>query len=161
MQQVIFALLFLMAISLLIVYKYKRTSFICCTLTVVLILAHTVLDHLGLFNGFLYYFTAAMTDLVIIKLISLLPITRTNYRLQVIALVSIVANFIGWLLWFFYLPPMLYNLVFMIIYLATLVVMLFKSADGNCKINYRRVTIRGSNNPRVQSHPQEQVQAQT
>ena len=68
-------------------------------------------------DGFLYYASAALTSLLVIILTSgINPTPRMVITIQKICLASIVANAIGWALWFNYISSIYYNMAFILIY---------------------------------------------
>lgn len=80
--------------------------------------------------GILYYGSAALLDLGIIMLASgISPIPRMVITLNRICLASIVVNFAGWVIWSSYLPPMAYDLAFVVIYLWALITLIKR--DGS------------------------------
>lgn len=77
------------------------------------------------YDGLQYYGSAALFDLAIIILTSgINPIPKMVLSLQKICIVSIVANLVGWILWFLYYPPLLYDLAFVVIYAWTLIILI-------------------------------------
>lgn len=77
------------------------------------------------FDGLIYYGSAALLDLVIMILISgIVPTPRMVIKLNLICLVSIIINMVGWVVWLNYLPPTAYNIAFMALYAWTLAVLL-------------------------------------
>lgn len=73
-------------------------------------------------DGLMYYGSAALIDLFIIILTSgISPVPKMVITLHKICMVSIVANFFGWVIWTLYYPPIAYDLAFMAIYAWTLI----------------------------------------
>ena len=80
-------------------------------------------------DGAMYYGTSAALDLSIIAITSKInPIPKMVLTLHKVCMVSIMANFAGWILWFLYLPPTLYDASFVVIYTITIVTLLGRSA---------------------------------
>lgn len=82
------------------------------------------------YDGFLYYGSAALFDLFIIIITSgINPVPKMVIHLHIICMISILLNLMGWALWFFYYPPLIYNSLFIVIYLWSLVVLLRRDKD--------------------------------
>ena len=70
-----------------------------------------------------YYSSAILIDSLVLLVLSMLrPVCLTVYALAWVCLVSMVANIAGLALWWAYMPPTLYNLAFVCIYLGALAV---------------------------------------
>lgn len=83
--------------------------------------------HLSDTTGALYYGSAAVTDMVIVFLLSVLrPVSRMAITLQRIHIAAICCNFVGWLLWWFRASPEPYNAAFIFIYLWMLVTLIMR-----------------------------------
>ena len=68
-------------------------------------------------DGLAYYGSAALFDLCVITcLANIRQSSRLTVSLLKVSLVSIVLNFIVWLMWITYLPPLLYNLSYGVLY---------------------------------------------
>lgn len=77
-----------------------------------------------------YYIGAAVTDLLILILVSgIYPMPRLVGRLQAICVVSIVLNFLGWSMWFFYLPPFAYDWAFIGLYVYAVYALIARDHD--------------------------------
>ncbi len=77
-----------------------------------------------------YYIGAAMTDLAILILVSgIYPMPRLVQRIQSICVVSIALNFLGWSMWFFYLPPAAYDWAFIGLYIYAVYALVKKDHD--------------------------------
>lgn len=77
------------------------------------------------YEGLQYYGSAALFDLAIIILTSgINPVPKMVLSLHKICIVSIVANLLGWIMWFLYYPPMIYDLAFVAIYAWTLITLI-------------------------------------
>lgn len=98
-------------------------------------LSHDIyLSHL---DGFLYYGSAAFFDLVIILLLAALYAPCDMIlKLQKVCLVSILVNLIGWVCWYLYLPPVVYNVAFLLIYLHVLVILSHDLGDTTVGSRY-------------------------
>lgn len=121
--------------------KERRTVagvFCCATL-----LHHVYMSEL---DGFLYYGSAAVFDLAIISILSKMhTISNIVLKLQRICVVSILVNLIGWGCWYHYLPPDIYNLAFLFIYLWVIAALLQGTRRfdlGNTKMDSLRSVIR-------------------
>ena len=90
----------------------------------VTMLHDTYLSH---HDGLAYYSSAAILDLVLLAMLGFLkPATKTIVQLQTVCILSIMANFAGWVLWMLYLSPIYYNGMFVCIYTLALFVLLEK-----------------------------------
>lgn len=67
-------------------------------------------------DGIHYYGSAAMMDLVIMAMISKQK-SALSVNLQLMCVVSITLNAIGWSMYHFYMPPDLYNAAYTLFYL--------------------------------------------
>lgn len=77
------------------------------------------------YTGLMYYGSAALFDLAIIIIISgINPVPKMVLRLHNVCIVSIFANLAGWILWFFYYPPLIYDAAFVAIYLWALITLI-------------------------------------
>lgn len=101
---------------------FAAVLFVVVTLSHELFLSHT--------DGGLYYGTAALFDLVIIILTTgISPIPRMVVDLHKICMYSIIANFIGWVLWHMYLPPLAYDAAFVVIYAWALITLIKRNGN--------------------------------
>lgn len=74
-------------------------------------------------DGLQYYGSAALFDLLIIILTSgINPVPKMVLSLHKICIASILVNLLGWVLWFFYFPPLVYDAAFVCLYAWTLIV---------------------------------------
>ena len=81
-------------------------------------------------DGLQYYGSAALFDLVIIILTSgINPVPKMVIDLHRICMVSIIANLVGWVLWFFYVPPLFYDASFAVIYTWTLITLINRNGS--------------------------------
>ena len=81
--------------------------------------------HLLLFNdlnGSSYYLVASLFDLLVMTSVSAIRIPQT-LSIQKLCIISITANFAGWLMWYLYLDPAAYNAVFVAIYLYAIIIL--------------------------------------
>ncbi len=86
-------------------------------------LLHEVL--LSCYEDLEYYGAAALLDLAIIILTSgINPVPKMVLSLHKICIVSIFANFGGWLLWYFDYPPLAYDVTFALIYVWALIILI-------------------------------------
>ena len=85
-----------------------------------LVFSSLILTHDGFLSdldGLAYYGSAALFDLLAIILMSgIHPVPRLVVRLQLICLLSVCLNAIGWALWVTYLPPLIYDWAFLALY---------------------------------------------
>lgn len=88
-------------------------------------------------DGLTYYVTAGIADYVTILLIN------SATFIQLVALSSLILNFIGFLLWFSYLEPTIYNECFILLYIVT-IVLTIKNKDNRDGVGYYNINI--SNN---------------
>ena len=88
-------------------------------------------------DGLTYYVTAGLFDYVTILLIK-----RTTF-IQLIVISSLILNMLGFLLWFFYLEPAIYNECFILLYIVT-IVLTIKNKDKRDGVGYHNANI--SNN---------------
>jgi len=71
------------------------------------------------YTGIAYYGSAALSDFLAMILISnIRPISIVSISIANICFISIIINTFGWLLWYFYQPPIVYNAAFIVIYVA-------------------------------------------
>ena len=81
--------------------------------------------HLLLFTGLdgsSYYLVSALFDLLIMTSVSAICIPQT-LSIQKLCIISITANFAGWLMWYLYLDPTAYNAVFIAIYIYAIMIL--------------------------------------
>lgn len=89
-------------------------------------LSHEVF--LSNYDGLSYYGGAALFDLAIIIATSgIRPLPQMVLSLHKICLVSILANFMGWVIWFLYFPPIIYDISFVVIYTWALITLIKRS----------------------------------
>ncbi len=119
------ALFGLMALSALIQPNAPRLFAVLIFMSVTL--AYDAMG--GSLIGFWYYVGAGGLDVGIIILTSgINPLPKMVVTLHRICMVSIAVNFIGWLMWYFYQSPVVYDSMFLVIYAWTL--MTFITRDG-------------------------------
>ncbi len=123
--------------------KERRTvaGVFCC-----FVLLHDI--YLSQLDGFLYYGSAALFDLAIISILSKMHIIHNMVlKLQRICIVSIIVNIVGWMCWYQYLSPIMYDSSFLFIYLWTLAVLLQKDKHldlGNAPVDSLCIGICGN-----------------
>jgi hypothetical protein len=109
---------FICAAAILAVFKRDPAALVFVFPTVV----HTAL--LSDTGGWAYYASAAATDFLALYTLSLLSrATRLVLLLQACCVVSICLNTIGWLLWVNYLPPNLYDTMFVVLWATIILIM--------------------------------------
>jgi len=80
------------------------------------------LSHL---EGLEYYGSAALVDLgIMIAMSGISPTPAMVINLQRICIASIVTNFLGWVMWLTYLPPIAYNYAYVFIYIVAFAVLI-------------------------------------
>ncbi len=78
------------------------------------IMSHEVLAYS--LDGLMYYGSSSLFDLLIISIITKISFaSRLCFQLQLICLASIFINALGWMMWFTYQPPDLYNWCFIVL----------------------------------------------
>lgn len=74
---------------------------------------------LGKTDGLLYYGSAALFNFIILLVITTdTKNRRLVIRLSAVCILEIFCNSIGWLMWFAYMPPIVYNWAYIIIYVV-------------------------------------------
>ena len=88
-----------------------------------LTLAHEFsLSHL---EGLEYYGSAALVDLgIMIAISGISPTPAMVINLQRVCIVSIITNFLGWVMWLTYLPPIAYNYAYVFICMIAFAVLI-------------------------------------
>lgn len=95
--------------------------------TAVILLHEFLLSDL---EGLQYYGSAALFDLLIIGLTSgINPVPRMVLSLHRTCIASILVNSVGWVLWFFYFPPLAYDATFVLLYAWTLITFIKRDGD--------------------------------
>lgn len=80
------------------------------------------LSHL---EGLEYYGSAALVDLgIMIAVSGISPTPAMVINLQRVCIVSIITNFLGWVMWLTYLPPIAYNYAYVFIYIVAFAVLI-------------------------------------
>ncbi len=103
-------------------------------------------------DGLAYYGSDALCNLGVIILISgINPIPALVIRIQIICLLSIILNFLGWVAWYAYLHPLPYNVVFLLLYTWTLIALIRRDNGdvGGYGINAWRSCFRFNAHPWV------------
>jgi len=99
---------------------FAAVTFVSVTISHELFLSH--------YDGLAYYGSAALFDLGIIAITSgIRPVPKMVLSLHKICLASMVLNLVGWGLWFFYLPPVVYDASFVILYVWALLTFINRS----------------------------------
>ena len=76
-------------------------------------------------NSFSYYTSAAIFDLIAMTIMSLIkPVTLITLRLNLICVISVVINFCGWALYYFYCSPITYDIAFVVVYAVVIYLLL-------------------------------------
>jgi hypothetical protein len=102
------------------------------------------------YDGMLYYGSTAFINLVVILITSRInPLPKMVIMLHKICITSIVINFFGWVIWFLYYPPIIYNVTFVAIYAWTLITFINRSGDyvGGYTMDSWVACFRGHSNP--------------
>lgn len=108
--------------------RYKQHTAV-AFITVVPVVLHEI--GAPFVSGASYYVFAAVLGFWGVFALSSLPNPTTLVvRLQRVALASIAVNFAGWALWVAYLPPTLYNVVFVALYVWLLIELLRRDIRG-------------------------------
>lgn len=105
-------LITLVLIALLTKKEYRAAPLIFATVA----LMHDL--YLSSLDGLYYYGSAALFDLVVIILLTQLRPVFIVCDIQLISLMSMFLNLIGWTMWMCYLSPALYNWAFIGLYLC-------------------------------------------
>lgn len=136
-----FLFICIVASILLITSKLDR---ICITVFILITLFHEIfLSNLG---GFWYYITAANCDLLIICILGQLSFrTRLSVNLQYLSVLSIILNLNGWLDWYSYKPPGVYNTSYLLYYLVVLLTIIYGRHMGTTKVDSLNFSIYGNN----------------
>tara|TARA_R110000765_G_scaffold154371_2_gene257395 strand:- start:165 stop:665 length:501 start_codon:yes stop_codon:yes gene_type:complete len=78
-------------------------------------------------DGILYYGSAASLDLLAVILMGMVsPLPRMVLRLQMISFLFIIVNFIGWIMWYLYQPPLVYNILCAILFSLAFITLLLR-----------------------------------
>lgn len=111
------------ALAVVALIQPNAPRFFAAVVFVGAILLHArFLSHL---DGLQYYGSAALFDLLIIVLTSgVNPVPQMVLSLHRLCIVSILANAAGWALWFFYFPPLAYDVAFVGIYAWALFILI-------------------------------------
>lgn len=102
----------------------------------------------GAVDGWVYFGLMALIDLLCVIALSSLPYcSRQCVMLIIISILSIVANIVGWLLWYTYQPADFYVNIMVILYIITIIVGLANDRiDGVYTRIYRNITARHLSN---------------
>lgn len=106
--------LLIAAICFAVLFQPTRERFVAGAAFAAFLVLHDLL--LASADGFAYYGSAALVDLIIVALLHKIePLPTMALALQRLCVVSIVTNFAGFLLWYNYSPPTAYNVAFLIL----------------------------------------------
>lgn len=113
-----------------------------------------VVNDLLLFNeaGLLYYYGSAVFDVATIIIISrVAKVSSMALTIQKICLASIAVNFFGWVMWMLYMPPVMYNSLFAVLYVCALLTLITrnKSDVGEHTLDNRNPRFRSNYNPGI------------
>lgn len=115
---------------LLITSKLDR---ICVTVFILIALFHEIF--LSNLDGFWYYISAANCDLLVICILGQLSFrTSLSVNLQYLSVLSIILNLNGWLDWYSYKPPDVYNTSYLFYYLVVLLTIIYDRFMGTTKV---------------------------
>lgn len=110
--------------------------------TSALIFSLSCLTHgyfMGDLGGLFYYLSAGFFDVVVIAIIcAYLKPSRFNDCLIGLSVLSICFNFYGWVIWYLYLPPESYNIMFEALYLIAILVFLWRDCASDTSYDKRR-----------------------
>lgn len=84
-------------------------------------------------NGALYYILASLCDFIALFLITRLH--KAGFVVRLLAcscIISAVFNFVGWVIWVNYYPPIFYNTLFIIMY-SLIAVSMWSGASGGVR----------------------------
>ncbi len=132
---IIFTLVFIISLLSLLQDKKRRMT---AHIFVLMTLIHTVLWSKQPDNGYLYFLSSAINDLMIILVIANLKyITKLTENLMKISFCFIIVNSLGWIMWMAYLDLFIYQYAAMLLYMWTIVVLLNWDGieDGNYKMD--------------------------
>ena len=77
-----------------------------------------------------FFFSGAILDMVIIYILATMKYQEMNAILQMLCVYSIINNYLAWQLWNMYAPPTICNNIFVAIYAASLLTLIFGGPDG-------------------------------
>jgi hypothetical protein len=128
-----------------LIIRPSLSGFVFVVITVIFNIALDDLD------GMLYYPAAAFCDLIIITLIALSNVSVMGVKLLYISIISMFFNAGGWVLWLYHVPPMIYDSVFMLLYIIAAVIIIAGNGDGLRMVRtyFRRFNIRRFNITRL------------
>lgn len=139
--------LLIAAICFAVLFQPTTQRFIAAAAFAAFILLHDLL--LGWADGFAYYGSAALTDLIIVALLHKIdPAPKMSLSLMRLCIVSICTNFAGYLLWFSYSPPDAYNAAFLVINAVAVWIMTRDVTNvGDPADNWGGTGVRGYSDP--------------
>ena len=83
------------------------------------------------FSDYWYYIASGASNLLIVFLISFIsPPPKMAIRLQVLSLIMMVVNFTGFILWYLYYPPFIYDLAFAFIFAVAIYILIERKGWG-------------------------------
>lgn len=96
-------------------------------------------------DGFAYYGSAALTDLIVVVLLhKLAPLSKMVLELQRLSIVSICINALGYVFWFAYLPAWPYDSAMIGLFALVLWVLLKDVKNvGDPAVDWRGADLRG------------------
>lgn len=128
-------LLLLLLLAVALFQKERARAFVCVTFACFTLIHDVIFRDV---DGLAYYASAGAFDLLIIYLISLeRGCKELVTRLQVLCLLSIVLNFIGWAMWVSYLSPKFYTSAYFVFYSVAIICMLQRG--GAYDLGYYRM----------------------
>ena len=78
-------------------------------------------------DGILYYGSIVLFNLIAVVLLGLInPTPKMVIRLQLILLIFALVNFMGWIMWMLYMPPLIYDLACAILFASTLITLILR-----------------------------------
>lgn len=104
--------LFIFAVLPLI--QFNRNRALLCALFCYSAILHDVL--FGAADGEMYYLSAAAFDFVVVMVLHRLFDSKLSVTIQKISLLSMLLNFGGYILWYNYMEPMMYDYLFLALY---------------------------------------------
>lgn len=116
--------------SLLTIFRQKNVArFYAASVYLLVAMAHELA--FKDVDGPQYYGIAAMADLLIMILTSQISrMPKMVINLHRLCLVSIIGNGIGWVMWYSYMPPNLYNYFFVALYIWAIIILCERDHAG-------------------------------
>lgn len=138
MNHVIDFLVYTLVLSALI--QASKDRFYVALIFSMLTLTHNIIS--ASFSPLLMYFSAAITDLLIVCLIMTSSSEMTR-KLIIVSIWSIVLNGIGYILWQYYVSPFAYDLAFICLYTYAIISMHRGNDVGHNTGNWHDIWILG------------------